>query len=189
MSSLAWPSVVVIAVFLLRKQIVALLPRVRRVKYKDAEVELGEKLVELETRAEAAQLPDDSAAPEWAFTSPDDWTFGDYVERLAPISPRAAISEAWRGVEQALREIARRRGLDSRMSIARLARELTDTGQLPRDAAALVDDLRVLRNRAVHSDEFDIEPIQAVEFARLAERIIASVRLVDSSSPEGPEPG
>ena len=56
-----------------------------------------------------------------------------------------------------------------------LSRQLESGGILPRDAASLVRDLRPLRNQAIHAHEFDLDPEQAIEFAALAERIIASI--------------
>ena len=40
---------------------------------------------------------------------------------------------------------------------------------------SLFEDLRVLRNRAVHARDFEIDSERALEFARLAERLVAAL--------------
>ena len=176
-ASLAWPVVTLIAVLVLRQPLARLLPTLRRAKYKGFDLEFGERLDELEERADEARLPEPVEPPAWVHESPDDWTFGDYIERLAPVSPRVAITEAWRHVELALKDAGARIGQPKSQHLARVARELQSAGRLSRDAVSLVDDLRGLRNRAAHAREFDLEPEQALEFARLAERLIASINL------------
>jgi hypothetical protein len=64
------------------------------------------------------------------------------------------------------------------------ATDLEVAGVLPRDAVFLLRDLRVLRNRAVHAGDTDLEPDQAIEFARLAERVIASIRTSKQKTPD-----
>jgi len=174
--SIAWPAVLVGVIVWLRKPLLRLAGSLRSAKYKNVELEWGQKLEQLEGKADQAKLPEPGERPAWVYESPDDWTFGDYIERLAPISPRAAISEAWRHVETALKEAGRRIGNASPRHSYQLARFLQEQNRLPRDAAALVEDLRGLRNQAVHSDDADISPERAIEFGRLAERVIASLR-------------
>jgi len=175
-ASVAWPAVLVGVLMWFRKPLAALVTALRSAKFKDLELAFGKKLDELEGKAEQAKLPAAGTRPAWVYENPDDWTFGNYIERLAPISPRAAISEAWRHVELALRAAATRTGDRPPTGSTDLAQLLQREDVLPRDAASLVADLRALRNRAVHADDFDIDPERAIEFARLAERVIASIR-------------
>lgn len=69
--SLAWPLVVLIAVMILRQPLIKLLPNLRRAKYKDLELLFGEKLEELEARAEQAELPEPEEKTAWVYQSPD----------------------------------------------------------------------------------------------------------------------
>lgn len=184
--ALAWPVTVLIGVLLLRKPLADLIPRISEFKYKDFQIDFGKKLNELEKRADLAKLPDVKSPPEWAFESPDEWLLGDYIERLAPISPRAAISEAWRHVEQALRDSARRSGVTEPRSTVNLIRVLAERGTLPRDAVALANDLRGLRNQAVHASDFALSAAQAAEFGHLAERLIAALKVGDSQQSDPP---
>ena len=110
LEAVAWPVVLVFAIALFRRPIIRLLPTLRSARYKHLELQFGKRLDELGSQAEKADLPEPEARPAWVYESPDEWTFGDYIERLAPISPRMAIAEAWRHVELALRDAASRRG-------------------------------------------------------------------------------
>lgn len=181
--SLAWPSVVVVAVILLRRPLAGLLPLLRHAKYKDLEFHFGQKLDELERRADDADIPETAERPAWVYESPDEWTFGDYIERLAIVSPRVAISEAWRHVELALRGSAERLGKPLPRHVVGVARLLRSEGWLPRDAVGLLEDLRVLRNQAVHARDFDLDTEQAIEFSKLAERLIATIQVETHRQP------
>ena len=180
-ASIAWPAVLVGVLIWLRKPLATLVTALRSAKFKDVELGFGRKLQELEDKAEQAKLPALGERPAWKYENPDDWTFGDYIERLAPISPRAAISEAWRHVELAFRAAAARTGDRPSTGSMDLTQFLEREEVLPRDAASLAKDLKTLRNRAVHADDFNLDPEQAIEFARLAERVIASIRPPDAS--------
>ena len=56
-----------------------------------------------------------------------------------------------------------------------MLRVLRTQGGVPRAAMSLFEDLRVLRNRAVHARDFEIDVERALEFARLAERLVAAL--------------
>ena len=175
LEAIAWPAVLVFAIALFRRPFMRLIPTLRSARYKDFELQFGKRLDELGSQAAKAELPDPEARPARMYESPDESTLRDYIERLAPISPRVAIAEAWRHVELALRDAASRSGQPIPRHVMTLSRQLESGGILPRDAASLVRDLRPLRNQAVHAQEFDLDPERAIEFAALAERIIASV--------------
>lgn len=177
--AVAWPAVVVGVLIWLRKPVENLATALRSAKIKDIELSFENKLAELECKAEVAKLPEPGEPPAWVSEDPSKWTFGDYIERLAIVSPRAAISEAWRHVETALREALRRIGRPLPRRTIDAARLLHEDGRLPQDAVSLVDDLRALRNQAVHAGEMDIDSQRAVEFGRLAERLIASINVGD----------
>ena len=175
------------AIALFRSQIVTLIPTLRSARFQQLELQFGERIDELESKSEKADLPKPEARSAWVHESPDDLTFGNYIERLAPISPPAAISDAWRRVELALRYAASQRDQRVPRNVMTLSSQLESDGILPRDAASLVRDLRPLRNQAVHAHEFDLEPERAIEFAAIAERIVASIRRA-TTAPTSPWP-
>ncbi len=97
--ALAWPTVTVAIVFLLKKPIVELVPLMKKLKYKELELEFSQEVMAL--RVEAIEAPilemsedkDLSLSPSKAL-------------ELVPFSTRAAIMEAWIELETAAVEIA-----------------------------------------------------------------------------------
>lgn len=169
LKAVAWPGVVLTAVLLLRKQLRALVPLLTKLKYKDLELVFGREAAE--ARAEAANLPPPPgrAVAPLPQISPE-------VQRLLSVSPRAAIMEAWREVEQAARESAIRRqvsqpGLGT-IAPGKLANLLAVHGILEPPQLGLFHDLRALRNQAAHAPEFVLSEDAARDFVEAAGRLI-----------------
>lgn len=174
-SSLAWPGTLVVLVIILRKPIAELIPLLRNLRYKGLELDFDRGLEKLEAEADRAELP--PIAPTTA--PPDEPPFEEEywgtIERLSDVSPRAAVAEAWRRVEWAVDEYFKRLGQETPNSYQGMLRAITAQNREVPPAMRLLQDLRVLRNKAVHAWEFDIDKMRAIEFAQLAERIIASL--------------
>jgi len=166
--SLAWPGAVVLLVLILRRPIASLIPHLRRMKYRNLELDFDKKLEELEAGVKEAKLP--APAPEAVPALPQPWptTFREYIERLAGLSPRAAVMEAWRFVEAALRDATQSAGPAVLRSPRAMQEYVISKTDLDPQTVALIDDLRVLRNEAAHASEFSISPEQACEFGDLA---------------------
>jgi len=62
--AISWPTAVIILVIILRRPLVRLLLLLRRLKYKDLELDFGERLEELEDQAEKADLPPQLPPPQ-----------------------------------------------------------------------------------------------------------------------------
>ena len=102
-NSLAWPIALLVAVLLLRKPLLELFPFIQKLKYKEIEIEFGQRVREVgqELAEELAPI-----GPEQELTRTEE----DALARLAEISPRSAIIEAWRGVELEALNTAKRLG-------------------------------------------------------------------------------
>ena len=145
--SLAWPVTIGVAAYLLRKPLLELLPNLRRLKYKDFDIQFGERLEKLEQEIELEPPPSRTAPPS------DLQLFADKrFDDLAEISPSAAVIDAWIDIESALRELAKERLLKERwhQPMLQIIRELRSRQIISPRLASLLDDLRVLRNEAVH---------------------------------------
>lgn len=175
-SSLAWPGTVILCVIFLRKPIAELIPFMRNLKFKDLEISFDHRLNELKAEADQAELP---SIPAPATEPPAKVALGtDYwntIEGLSEVSPRAAIAEAWRRVEGALEDYFRRLGQERPPSYQGMLRTLRAQNRPIPIAMSLLQELRVLRNRAVHARDFEIDSHQAIEFAQLSERIVSSL--------------
>jgi hypothetical protein len=168
--SLAWPLTVLAVVLLLRAQIVALFPALKRLKAGPVEAEFERAVEQIKKEA-----PPELEAPRQLPASVDARR-REFLQ-LAAINPRAAIVEAWRGVESAAQRAGIQRIIGSPMpdlstplkTIRALARE----GVAGPEEVALFHDLRGLRNQATHAADFSPTYEAAVDYIDLALRLEA----------------
>lgn len=161
--ALAWPVTAVLAVLLLRPVITKLIPLLQRLRYKDIELEFGRKVDQARFLL-ATAVPE---VREELRISP----LQEHLLRLAEISPRAAVLEAWRRLELAMIRAAQER----RPPRERPVRHFQDALQflyerddIPAISAGIIDEMRHLRNQAAHAPEFALDAASAIEYINLA---------------------
>ncbi len=166
--ALAWPLTVLLILLLLRQPIAELIPLLRKLKWKELELEFEEKLVELKSDAAEALPPPAEGAPE---DSPCFRRGPNRLVQLAEQSPRAAIIEAWIAVERAAANAISRRlpegdisWNDTQMGQMLASHEILDSQQL-----RIYNDLRQLRNQAAHHEDFRIDAERAADYVRIAD--------------------
>jgi hypothetical protein len=169
----AWPAVVLVAVIILRRELRSLVPLITSFKYKDLEVTFGREAAAV--REEAAQLQTPSGA-----LLPAGPAISETVRRLLPASPRAAIIEAWREVEEEARNAAERRNVAlpqlRTVSQSRLLHALSSHAAVTSEQLALLHDLRSLRNQAAHAPEFALSEDSARDYAVAAAQLAQHLR-------------
>lgn len=161
--SLAWPGALVALVLILRTPIRGLLPLLQRLKYKELEIEFGRRVEEVKQEL-AQELPPGAVQPISDASR-------DALLRLAEVSPRAAVLEAWREVELAALEAARKVGGDKfreRPFTLEAIRILERSESLDRNVMGLLRDLRGLRNQAAHAPDFALTKESAIDYAQTA---------------------
>ena len=170
-SALAWPLAVAFVVIFLRKPLAELIRelgrRVQRVRFPGGEAQFGEELDALVEVVDEAGLP---RAPDLPFPA-SRWL------PLAEASPHAAVMDAWRNVERALRDAARRLEIpegEVRPPVA-LIGALGRREVLGTDDVAIISDLRRLRNVVAHEREPGLSFDDAMRYAFLADRVIAKL--------------
>ena len=163
--ALAWPLAVVVALILFRAPIIALFPELRRLRYKDFEVEFDKEIEALKA----------AAGPELSAGIAETETHREIRSRLttlADIAPNAAVLEAWAQVQTAAKSLIERHGHKLDYDVAepyRLIQQILErSGLLERRKIKVFQDLRRLRNKAAHADGFDVAPAQAKEYVELA---------------------
>ncbi len=165
--ALAWPVVSLVMVLALRHEIKRLLPQVKRFKAGPLEAEFDREIRELARETEA-QLSPPAALPS---ASPER----EKLLQLAALNPRSAIIEAWHHVEFAARRVveARNPAITARelQSSSALLRSLNRDEILSRDEVALFNDLRALRNQAVHVPDFAPAADSVLNYIDLALRL------------------
>jgi hypothetical protein len=103
----------------------------------------------------------------------------DKFRRLIKISPSSAIAEKARDVEQALGDFGEAVGMTSPRTRGWLSwtRELRKYELIDSATSALLEDLRFVRNAAVHSGRNEITENDAYRFIGLADKLIASLQM------------
>ena len=167
--SIAWPFVALAVFLLLRKEIGQSILRLQRLKFKDAELEFQQKAQEIEN-ALPKNLAGDMAVSE----------IEDKLKFLARMSPRLAIIEAWSHIEFALGQYASTQQwvTDGEKVQANIAYH--EVAKLAfgadEDIFKRYNDLRQLRNKAVHDNDYEPSSDNAYAFAVLATRLIGAIK-------------
>lgn len=180
--ALAWP-VALVAVFLLvRRPLVARLPELESLEWKGFRFRFGRRVHQIATEARLSLLQ-----TELASAPPLDGEA--HRLRLAEISPRAAILEAWIELEGAASLALKGRGAGLPRSElqqpSRLANALVTAGLLAPSQASALSELRRLRNAAAHASDPKITADSACEFVGIA---AAFERLIRARTPAAATP-
>ena len=164
---LAWPAALFGAVWIFRDKIGELLPLLR-FKYKDFDVSFRFK----EAEREASELP--VLENEQAPPTPEEKS---KFERLAEISPRAAIVESRAEIEAALRDLIDSKGvaqatstISRPMALGQLIRLARSEKIIDPQTSALLDDLRVIANKAAHDTVAIFTSDEALRFRDLVSK-------------------
>lgn len=170
--SLAWPVSLLVALFLLRRPITELLPSLRRFSYKELEVDFGKELQKIEAVMDTVEekTQHQGELPVEVQPEPLPKTRTELLEKIANLSPNAAILESWRNVERALDFYFSSRGIERPRSGQSILGHLDYDPNFPPQLVSAYQELRLLRNRAAHDQE-NLTAEHAKEFSALADRL------------------
>ena len=175
---IAWPVATVWIAYLFRGELKALAARISQLKYKEVEAKFEKGLAEAEAEVQKVERVTAPALPQ-----PERLSQLDQLRRIAEVSPRAAIMEAWVLIETA----AAVGGFTSGVTIPRvnprlLTEHLARTGKIPEESVALMDKLRQLRNQAAHLPDFALSQDEAERYLELAVKISEIIRSASNES-------
>ena len=172
---LAWPTAIVVAVLLVRRPVASMLPLLRRLRYGELEAEFAEDLKQAQEAVKALPPEPRAPTPEGAVLS--------HLEELAALSPRAAVVESWRQLNEAARAAVERLHLaeaPDKLSPRDYPALLANRGILDSELFDVFHRLRTLRNKAAHGgSDVEITRDDALEYISLVEalsRRLASAR-------------
>ena len=170
--ALAWPGAAVWLGYIFRGEIHGLLSRMSHFKYKDVDAKFDKGLAEAEAAAAKVQANEDLKFPE-----PETLSKLDQLRRIAWISPRAAIMEAWVLIESAAVEAGLVKGtFVPRTSPSMIIDYLTKSKKLPENSLPLIGRLRQLRNQAAHLPDFALNQEEAERYLELAVKSAEIIR-------------
>lgn len=148
--SLAWPASFLWVLYILRGELPAIARSLKKLKYKDLELEFEKSAQEVVERARSA-LPEASKDIQLSGQSQDELI--DRLVSISELAPRSAILEAWLVVEAAAVDVAKKKGISSfktHPGPMRLRDYLVKGDLLNKDQQVVFEQLRNLRNEAVH---------------------------------------
>lgn len=171
-SALAWPIAVVVIVIIFKAPLGGLLRNLKRLKFKDAELDFEEAASEL--KGIEAQEGKQISLPESKL-------------KLAELSPRGAILESWLELEEALASAAETHGIGRTrpggvygrpvpVDPWALAQMLAVAGKLSSASLERFQKLRKIRNKAVHVTDDVIRQEDAESFVRLVAELRMEIR-------------
>ncbi|MER8532101.1 DUF4145 domain-containing protein [Mesorhizobium sp. M1005] len=176
-TSLAWPAALVAAVWIFRGELRPLLPRLH-LKHKDTEITF--RLSEAEKTVEHLPRSNLEIPPP----TPEEIS---RFEKIAQISPRAAILEIRAELDSAVYGLAESSGEPRKLPFGNMIRLLRDHEILDSGTSALLDDLRVLGNRAAHETSHDFSVDDARRYKAIADRVMGSLQAAKWFEPQAVE--
>jgi hypothetical protein len=167
---LAWPLALIVTVLLLRKEIKNLLSLLRKLKAGPLEAEFDREVKELRAEVETELPPTPLPTPAAQERSSSQ---RQKLVQLSQVNPRSAIIEAWLGVEFAAQRALGQVGQSPRPNASPISlfRDLSKSQLLDPELLALFQDLRALRNQAVHVSDFNPSQEAALNYIDLALRV------------------
>lgn len=184
-AALSWPIVAAIAAWRIAPHLQGKLKDLTKVKAGPVEAEFAKQVEELRKEVDE-KVPEARAAR----------TFSDDEGRLlelAKVSPRSAVIEAWRNVEHTamkaveLRlnrrdQISSSSSMRSQISTSALGRELGLLQILNGQQVSLFHELRTLRNKATHAEDFVVDFESVNNYIQLAQSLRQTLEAAESDA-------
>lgn len=179
-SALAWPLAFVWFVQKYGNDVKELILRLSKVKIGNAEAEftIGLKVAE-ELAIETPLAETSKDLPEEGIEFSKRMT---QLERIADVSPRAAIMESWLLIEEAAGKAGFVQGASApRINHSLFIEWLVREGKIDKSTATLVNKMRKLRNEAAHLRDFELTKDEAERYLKIAIRI--SLLIIEPEAP------
>ena len=183
---LAWPTVTIALVLLLRKPVSELIPLLRKLKYRELELDFSKEIAAIEAEASAS---DRETLPQQTgnVSIVDSTRIWQEIEskrenmlRMVSYSPRVAVMESWLDVEAAAVEAASsfwgEDCIGSLKSYPELGEYLFQCKVIDNKQLEIYRRLRQLRNKAAHAQELSLSDDDARSYVNLATALAAHIR-------------
>jgi hypothetical protein len=175
---LAWPVVVGVLLFTLRKQLTGLAIRLKELSLPGGMKATFEKELEV-GRTIAEQIPDQPQLEAPTAVNEEE----NKLVKVAIEAPEGAVVLAYIELEKTLRDISLKLGMRSNITAHHLVlKELVRRRLITSDAAKLYDSLRRARNSAAHGmDEEALTTAEAVEYIGQVNLMVKLLRMAESN--------
>jgi hypothetical protein len=171
-SALAWPLTVTLVALMFRQEIRKVASRLSTLSYGDMKAEFEKDLNKLERDVKELSVKESSTKVERPKNDSETLDSYERLSRIAEISPRAAIMEAWRDIEVTTKQVtdAYEISTDGQIAGVKAIRELVHQHLLPESVVSVYEQMRRLRSRAAHAADFKITADEAKRYIDTAYR-------------------
>nr|CDQ37728.1 hypothetical protein BN993_07290 [Virgibacillus halodenitrificans] len=168
-----WPATIVVVVGLLRSPLAKLVPTLKRLKYKDLELEFEREASKILAEVER-DLPEPERSDSVAERGPDTPMFS-----LAAAEPTGLVMRSWGELENAIRELVDKSAYE-KTSVRSLVDLLAKSGKVREETIRAILDLAALRNRVAHAESEVISADMAQAYASSVRRIKSVLSGIDA---------
>ena len=165
---LVWPLTIIVIVMLLRAPLSELVPTLKKLKYKDLELEFEREANKILAEAER-DLPEALEEKKQRIKTTDVM-----FSRSRP-EPATEILESWRNLELNIRDLAKEHNVQGGRSTRSLVDALVLNGLISKEGAAIILDLAAFRNKVAHTNEEVISYEVSSAFSGSVKRVIESL--------------
>lgn len=162
--AIVWPATVIVGLLLLRKPLVSLIPFMRKLKFKELEMEFSEQVQAMKSEAEIDEASEADIP----------------AMNIISFSPRAAVLEAWMELESVAASLAASFWNTSNTApfknYAKLGSYLQQCGVLNDKQLKSFDELRKLRNQLVHTEEVHLTENDAKTYITVAANLVNQIK-------------
>jgi hypothetical protein len=178
-ASLAWPITIVVIIVILRKPLSSSIQSLRKLNYKDLQLDFSQEVAKLKVAADDAKLPYPPLIPGGELD-----VSGKRNERL-PNDPSLAVILAWSRIEQALKSAVKRTNIVSEnaalqpsLSAHQCIQLLASKNYIDRSFVKILMDMSKLGIEVTHQDTSakQISEKDAYQYDTLAKRVIEKLR-------------
>ena len=162
---LVWPTLIVVLVLILRKQIVELIPLLKKLEYGKFKAEFAQGVDELKEESQQ----------ELEATSTKDTSLEmdkEHLISLAAVSPTSAVLSAWKEVEKsAVKLILSHRPdmtFESGAPYKLIQNCLHKGDMIDRKKVKIFNDLRNLRNKVAHAPGYELDQLRVLDYIDIA---------------------
>lgn len=160
--AIAWPVAAIWIGYIFRSEVRELIGRVTFFKYKDVEASFEKSLAQAEHSAKSIEQPKIKQTDT-------ELTQKKQLLRIAEVSPRAAVVEAWTLIETAAMKNGLWSGTTIKCTNPKLILEhLASSGKFSQESLELINQLRQIRNKASHLPDFAVTQSEAERYLDLA---------------------
>ncbi|MEL7614022.1 DUF4145 domain-containing protein [Vreelandella titanicae] len=159
---LAWPVAIFLILNQFRAELGSAINRIKSVRYKDAEINLEQEMMEIKNDAEMAGIT--IAYPPGSFAQ-------DSV-RSIELAPEWVFIKSWQEIENVIMGLRSKLPEDKKYKgpITLVVQRLVEEGIIDPTMASLIDKLRSVRNRVVHEDS-DVTRGEALEWLGISRSV------------------